>query len=252
MKALEINGKKLPVPSFFQIFNFGGGVADKSREIVYADMTYNTPALINRKNLSKYPHNFSSPYFNNATELFDRVGNLYNYIRIQLIEKGNVYIKYDIPNFDFNDKIMMLDSGSFNIVKFVAKSVGYDINLFEKEIIKHALSYYCFAHKLKFDIVVSFDLGGKYTFKDGEKQDKDLQLFLKNLDDDRINNILLRETAKFVLNHPNFYPKILATVHGFSPNDYKNNIRNILYIEKEYKMTILGILILNLITSQRL
>ena len=47
MTEININGKILPIPSFFQVYNFGGGGGDKSRELIYADLTNNTPALIN-------------------------------------------------------------------------------------------------------------------------------------------------------------------------------------------------------------
>lgn len=47
MEYLELNNKKLPVPSFFQVYNFGGGNGDKDREIVYANLTADTPALLN-------------------------------------------------------------------------------------------------------------------------------------------------------------------------------------------------------------
>ena len=43
----EIHNKKLPIPSFFQVYNFGGGRGDKDREIVYSEFTKDTPALIN-------------------------------------------------------------------------------------------------------------------------------------------------------------------------------------------------------------
>ena len=61
--------------------------------------------------------------------------------------------------------------------------------------IKHLHRYYDFAHELKFDIVVGFDLGGKYTEKDG-KNDVKLKEFLLSLDTDDINNFLIEESVK--------------------------------------------------------
>lgn len=43
--VLDVHGKNLPVPSFFQVYNFGGGNGDKNREIVYSEFTEDTPAL---------------------------------------------------------------------------------------------------------------------------------------------------------------------------------------------------------------
>ena len=45
MKFLEVHKKQLPIPSFFQVYNFGGGRGDKDREIVYSEFTGDTPAL---------------------------------------------------------------------------------------------------------------------------------------------------------------------------------------------------------------
>lgn len=41
----EIHNKKLPIPSFFQVYNFGGGRGDKDREIVYSEFTKDTPGI---------------------------------------------------------------------------------------------------------------------------------------------------------------------------------------------------------------
>ena len=77
MRSLNVHGKTLPVPSFFQVFNFGGGCGDKSREIVYADITADTPALFNYFYINNdYPHSFQSEYFDDLSG-FDTVGRLF-------------------------------------------------------------------------------------------------------------------------------------------------------------------------------
>lgn len=61
MRNFNINGKELPIPSFFQVYNYGGGAGDKCREIVYANLTKDTPALVNYYYLNNtYPHTFQS------------------------------------------------------------------------------------------------------------------------------------------------------------------------------------------------
>jgi len=232
MKNLDVHGKSLTVPSFFQVFNFGGGCGDKSREVVYADITADTPALFNYFYINNdYPHSFQSEYFDDLSA-FDTIGDIFNYIRTQLIEqKHNFYLKYPRRDYDFNEKVSLLDSGASNIVKQVADECHYDVALFEEAIIVHMKKYYDFADRYKFDIVVGFDLGGKYTFKDGETTNKKLIDFYEALDKDAINKRILIETIKYLKTKPSYYPFVLATVHGRTPEQYAEYARFILQQE---------------------
>lgn len=193
----EIHNKKLPIPSFFQVYNFGGGRGDKDREIVYSEFTKDTPALINYYYINnEYPHEFQYKIFDDLSG-YDTVGDLYNVIRKELITKGELFSDYNSPEYDFNDKVFLLDSGAASIVKQVAVDIKYDKEIFREALIKHLHRYYDFAHELKFDIVVGFDLGGKYTEKDG-KNDVKLKEFLLSLDTDDINNFLIEESVKYL------------------------------------------------------
>lgn len=231
---MNVHGKELPIPSFFQVYNYGGGNGDKDREIVYAELTGNTPALINYFYINNsFPHTFSSKLFNEIGR-FNTVGDLYNYIRASLIRKGEIYRGYSSPDYDFNQKVFLLDSGAFNIMKQIAESVNYDLSLFKDRILEAAVDYYDFADRIKCDIVVGFDLGGKYTEKDGEKGNSRLVSFLASLDKNEINNALLELTVKYINEHPDYYPYILATVHGDTPAEYSANTRYILSLEEQY------------------
>ncbi len=240
MNYINVHQKKLPVPAFFQVYNFGGGNGDKDREIVYAELGKDTPALINYYYIcNRYPHLFQSKLFDDV-QSYSKVGDLYNHIRNTLIQNGEIYSGYSSVPYDFNDKVFLLDSGAFNIVKQVAKQVDYDVQKFMQEIVKHALDYYKFAHALNFDMVVSFDMGGKYTEKDGEKTDKKLNDFFSQIDTAKINNMLLEEAAKFISSTPNYYPYILATVHGATQQEYRNTVNYILSLEKKYSIRFWG------------
>lgn len=240
MNYIELNNKRLPVPSFFQVYNFGGGNGDKDREIVYAELTGDTPALVNYYYINnKFPHQFHSKLFNNS-DTFNTIGDLYNFIRSKLIEKGEIYSGYKSANFDFNNKVFLLDSGAFNIIKYLAKDVNYDISKFNERIVEEVIAYYDFANSLKFDMVVCFDMGGKYTEKDGEKSNKILNDFLSKINSDEFNNSLLEITAKYLKEHPDYYPKILATVHGEHQISYKENTKHILNLEKQYEIQFWG------------
>ncbi len=237
---MNVHGKELPIPSFFQVYNYGGGYADKDREIVYAELTGNTPALINYFYINNsFPHVFSSKLFDEI-DRFNTVGDLYNYIRASLIRKGEIYHAYSSPDYDFNQKVFLLDSGAYNIVKQIAESVNYDHDLFRDRILEAAADYYDFADKIKCDIVVGFDLGGKYTEKDGEKSNLQLVNFLSSLNKNEINNALLELTIKYIKEHPNYYPYVLATVHGDTPTDFSDNTKHILSLKEQYNTRFWG------------
>lgn len=240
MKSLDVHGKQLPVPSFFQVYNYGGGNGDKDREIVYSEFTGDTPALLNYFYINnKYPHSFSSKLFDEVYN-YNTVGDLYNYIRKKLIEKGEIYNDYESVEYDFNKKVFLLDSGAANIVKQIAKEIRYDPSKLKAVLVEHMKEYYDFADSLKMDIVVGFDLGGKYTKKDGEEGNKELVEFLISLDTNDINNFLLEETIKYISQKDNYYPYVLATVHGRTRKDYSNCVDFILKIEKEYNYKFWG------------
>ena len=64
MEKLLINYKELPVPSFFHFINYGGGFQDKTREVVYADLTSEVPLLLNYFYINnEYEYGFHSKYF---------------------------------------------------------------------------------------------------------------------------------------------------------------------------------------------
>lgn len=241
MRFLNVHDKQLPIPSFFQVYNYGGGNGDKNREIVYAEFTEDTPALINYYYINNnYPHLFQSPLFNDLSN-YTRIGDLYNHIREVLIKnKNESYSGYTNPEFDFNKKVFLLDSGAANIVKYIAKEIDYDTSKFEEEIIEHLHNYYDFADKLKVDLVVGFDLGGKYTEKDGEKANTELTKFLNNINNEKINKLLLEESIKYLSSKKDYYPYVMATVHGTSQKDYESFVDYILELEAKYTYNFWG------------
>lgn len=240
MKCFTINGKTLPIPSFFQVYNYGGGAGDKCREIVYANLTKDTPALVNYFYLNnEYPHSFQSKKLDNLDRFYS-IGDIFNYVRKSLVENDeNIFSGYSLPKYDFNQKVFLLDSGAVNIVKYIAREINYNKDMFLDVFIQHMKAYYNFADRFKFDLVVGFDLGGKYTFKDGEA-DRKLIEFYDSLDKDEINYTILEETIKYVQKKTTFYPKILATIHGKLPEDYKQYTLRTIALEKSSGYTFWG------------
>lgn len=96
----EIHNKKLPIPSFFQVYNFGGGRGDKDREIVYSEFTKDTPALINYYYINnEYPHEFQYKIFDDLSG-YDTVGGIIElvYIVLQSVVKPGItgFFKIDL------------------------------------------------------------------------------------------------------------------------------------------------------------
>lgn len=231
MKYLNVHGKLLSVPSFFQVYNFGGGAADKYREIVYADLTDDTPALFNYYYLEY--GKFGKIWLKNLHN-YNLISDFLNSVRYDMITNKNYISKqYEPKKYDFGKKVFLLDSGASNLIKQIGQVVDFNEEKFYELFLKFMKAYYDFADKYKFDIVIGFDLGGKYTYKDGEA-DQRLINFYNHLDKDKINICILEESIKYIQNKKSYYPYILATIHGETPEKYEKYTRKILYLESKY------------------
>lgn len=241
MDKININGKELPVPSFFQVMNYGGGYQDKTREVVYADLTSEVPLLLNYFYINnEYEYTFHSRYFDNI-EKFDTIGDLFNDIRKNMIQKDkNIEASYPPVDYDFNKRVILLDSGAANIVKQIAKEANYNKGKFSERLIEDMIRYYEFANKYKFDIVVGFDLGGKYTFKAGETKDKALNDFYDSLEKDAINFMLMEKSVEYLKSVDNYFPKVLATIHGRTPDEYKEYTQRAVVLEENEQYNFWG------------
>lgn len=98
------------------------------------DRTYYSSVEAGKRNVSiqnikkiadGYPHEFQYKIFDDLSG-YDTVGDLYNVIRKELITKGELFSDYNSPEYDFNDKVFLLDSGAASIVKQVAVDIKYD------------------------------------------------------------------------------------------------------------------------------
>lgn len=232
MDNLRLHGKTLQTPSFFQIYNYGGGFGHKTREMVYADLTGDTPALFNYYYISnKFPHMFESSEFDNLGKYAD-IGEALTAIRDRLARE-NIYSGCKYSPFDFGSKVIFLDSGAANIVNYLAEKNGYDEQAFNEELCSAMRDYYDFADRYKFDVVAGFDLGGKYTFKGGELKNAPLNCFLNRLDVDATNKMLFDKTLDYLKEKREYYPAVLAVVHGRTPADYADYARYIVREEEE-------------------
>ena len=232
-----INNKIFTKPSFFWISNLGGGGSDKYREIVYLDLYDGIPTLYNYYYL-KYP-SFATKWLNNIDE-YKSFGDFLKYTRESMIYEEHFITEEHIPgSYNYKDNIYLLDSGARNILNDIIRGKIKLIEDIETTMKHEMFKYYDFAERLKFDFIIGYDIGGKYTFKDNETRDNRIINQMKKIDSINLNNELLIETIKY-LKDKKYYPRIYATVHGDTPDEYEESIKFIRKAEKEYGFEFYG------------
>ncbi len=234
----KVHNKNLPVPSFFMIYNIGGGGADRTRSVVYMDLYKGIPQLYNYYYLKLR----AKPAFDASTlkrlEEFDDFSCFIKFMRETLIEQHKYSEKHEFKPVDYGKTVYLLDSGAKNILNDIVEANVSSID--NEGIIDKYLDemkdYYDFADRHRFDLVISFDTGGKYTFKDGEKKNQRLIAFEQYLSANKesINIRILKETIKYLKEHHDYYPCVLATIHGNTPKEYEKYVREVIDLEKKY------------------
>lgn len=238
MEIKSINGKTFIQPTFFWISNLGGGGSDKYRETVYLDLYNGIPTLYNYYYL-RYP-DFATKWLNNMND-FNSFGDFLKYTRESMINDEHYICDVHKPGeYEYDKNVYLLDSGARNILNDIIRNKINNDETIEKTMINQMYEYYDFADKYKFDFVIGYDLGGKYTFKDKEKQDEELQIKTNEIDTKELNNLLLEETIKYIKSKENYYPKVYATVHGDTPDEYEESIKFITDCEKKYNYEFYG------------
>ena len=234
----KVHNKDLPVPSFFMIYNIGGGGADRTRALVYMDLYNKIPQLYNYYYLNLMAEmTFDAALLKHLPE-YDDFSSFVKYMRETLIKNGKYSKKHIFQRVDYQSTVYLLDSGAKNILDDIVegKVSKKENQSVVDRFVEEMKNYYVFANKHKFDLVVSFDTGGKYTFKNNEKNNKELKEFdaylLKNKQ--TINLFLLEEAIKYFKSINSFYPYVLATVHGNTPDEYASYTKQILELEEKY------------------
>lgn len=244
------NGRKLNNPSFFTISNLGGGGSDKYRESVYKNLYTKIPTLYNYYYLKN--HKYARQELARIKE-FTTFHDLILFVQNEFIKKKFFYNLIEIPNTSINE-IILLDTGGRNLINDIIKSnKGIDsIDFWVEKLSKVAIEYYQFAEEYQFDIVIGFDIGGKYTFKDKEKTDEQLVKSIEFIESNayNINSALAEVTIKFLKENPQYSPSIYMPVHGKIKSYLYKEIENIQNLEKEYDYRFFGIAIGGIASSK--
>jgi tRNA-guanine family transglycosylase len=227
-------------PRFFMINNFGGGGTNVSRFFVYLPLFAESKSelLLNYYYLNtkfeKTPA-FNTKILRNILAFSD-IKEFIEYARKDLIQNERCCLKemrYQPAGWR---PIVLVDSGSGNIFRDISKHV--DESNFEDALVSEAKNYIGFCEKLKFDIAISLDIAGKYTWKKGETADQGYVKKLKTFTEPKWNLALGRIFLKEIPEPTNV--SYYAAVHGNSPTDYVNYLDMILTIEKDVKKSFSG------------
>lgn len=234
----------MSIPSFFMISNLGGGGSDKYREAAYQNIYGNVPTLFNYYYLKNKKF---------AKQELDQLDNYSDFhLFLDMVQKSFIAKKFTYKNNAIetkSDQVILLDSGASNIINDLIKIDNMDdvenLELWQKVLWEEAKKYYEFANRYKFDMVIGFDIGGKYTFKAGEKKSEKLINANKFISSNahKINYYIAEQTIKYLKQRENFYPSLYVTVHGSYKSSFEEELIKIKRLESENNYHFFGIAI---------
>lgn len=236
--SISVGKKSIETPCFFATSDFGGGGTNVSRLLVYSDLFIKSKSQLLMNYYYLDINSDLTPRFD--TEIikklqgFKDINEFIQYVKKEYIQ---AVPKKAINSYSFDSKkkwlpMILLDSGSGNILRGKIKRKEVTHSNYKIEYQKLILNYFNFAISSKFDIIIALDFAAKNTLKAGEMKDKAYVDGVLEFSSNERNFELLKltlihmKTNKVMLD-------VLAPVHGNSPKEYEEYIQNILKIEKE-------------------
>jgi tRNA-guanine family transglycosylase len=218
---------------FTMIYNFGGGGSDVYRVSSYLDLFKEIPIMM----MNWYYLTGGGTFKVKWVEYLDGFKDIFDYLKFiqeEFLKQGMVKQGYQKLSIDWRP-IMMLDSGSGNIVRDLLESSLED-HVVVKRFLEMISDYVQFSKKLSFDIMIALDFSRKYTYKKGESESEYYQRMSKELASDIENNLkLLSEfllCIKSIDDHQGL-PMIYAPLRGFTREQYVKCLKKVLELEEK-------------------
>lgn len=224
-------------PCYFMISNFGGGGTNVSRVMSYLDIfdNSNSQLLLNYYYMNNYF--VKNPGFDsdslakltNGKNIMDFLVEIQKeFVQIKKrVVHGRKYVRSKWT------PITLLDSGSGNIFRDLVEQNKLTDTNFDEVFSVEIERYLSFAKQHSFDIVVSFDIAGKYTHKKGEHQDDN---YKENLAEYKGGDYNLRLAKISLINARKIHltkTALCCPLHGKDKEGYLQYLNDILQLEKE-------------------
>ncbi|MFH1978638.1 MAG: hypothetical protein ABIJ92_04905 [Candidatus Aenigmatarchaeota archaeon] len=243
--SLEIGNKKTETPCFFATSDFGGGGTNVSRLLVYSDLFRNSKSQLLMNYYYLDINSDSTPRFDtNLIRIlseFKNINSFIQYVKKEYLESAS---KKAIKNYKYEKEtvwlpIILLDSGSGNILRGKIKGGELTTENYKNKYKKLIDDYFSFSISNKFDIIIAMDFAGKNTLKAGEMKDKEYVSNVVKFSGNEYNFELLRLTLDYMKENKTTI-NVLAPIHGNNPREYEEYIKKILSMERKEKISFSG------------
>jgi tRNA-guanine family transglycosylase len=229
--------KKILTPCYFLISNFGGGGTNVSRFVSYLDIFEKSESqlLLNYYYLNtdfKKPVAFDSDVLAELPKNEDIIKFLKKVRAIFVKQKKRAFPEYTYKETGWLPQTM-LDSGSGNIFRDYVQNGKLTPEHFEEIFTKEIKQYLAFAKQHAFDVIIAFDVAGKYTAKKGEHVDQNYKENLQFFSNPKFNMNLLEICLKILKEEKILQPMVFAPLHGKNKQEFLDNLHQIVALEKK-------------------
>jgi tRNA-guanine family transglycosylase len=219
---------------FSMIYNFGGGGSDVYRISSYLDLFKEIPIMM----MNWYYLTGGGTFKVKWVKYLEGFKDIFDFLRFmqeEFLKQGLVKHNYKTSQIEWRP-IMMIDSGSGNIIRDLAENSMSYSKIIEK-FVGMIPDYLQFSTDLSFDIMIALDFSRKYTYKKGEGDSEYYQRVSKELATDIENNLkLLHQLLKLLKNLKSSnekLPMIFAPLRGITTEQYIMCLKKIIELENE-------------------
>lgn len=235
---------------FYITNNLGGGGTNVSRLIDYKQLfdLPNIGLLLNYYYLTGQARPRFDVNIINKIRNYSHIGDFLNDAREMFARKRNVSDLFIQDNKPSKINGYMLDNGCGNILRDLLQTNNYSENAIQKIIIP----FLDFAESLQFDFSIALDYAMKYTYKNNENQNLQMQALWEELaGNEKINLSLLELTLKASIERK-YKKQIYAPLHGFDYDSFSEYLSAVQDIENRMQSSFNGFALGGIADSRKL